>query len=56
MFSQASNVTEEVVQHRSEAQHSSDWYDAFSFLMKNTSVHYLKLTALNSLLCLTSCH
>uniref|UniRef100_A0A4W6FIL9 NF-kappa-B essential modulator NEMO N-terminal domain-containing protein n=1 Tax=Lates calcarifer TaxID=8187 RepID=A0A4W6FIL9_LATCA len=23
---QASNVTEEVVQHRSEAQHSSDWY------------------------------
>lgn len=27
---QTNNVTEEVVQQRSEAQHSSDWYEAFS--------------------------
>lgn len=49
MFLQSSSVTEEVVQHRSEAQHSSDWYDAFSLLIHNTSVHCLKLTALKFL-------
>lgn len=30
LFFQASNVTEEAVQHRSEAQHSSDRYGAIS--------------------------
>ncbi|XP_070766555.1 NF-kappa-B essential modulator isoform X2 [Enoplosus armatus] len=38
---QASNVTEEVVQHRSEAQHSSDWYreleEKLDYLQKSSA-------------------
>ncbi|XP_034731680.1 NF-kappa-B essential modulator isoform X8 [Etheostoma cragini] len=40
-LAQASNVTEEVVQHRSEAQHSSDWYreleEKLDFLQKSSA-------------------
>ncbi|XP_035863851.1 NF-kappa-B essential modulator isoform X8 [Sander lucioperca] len=40
-LAQASNVTEEVVQHRSEAQHSSDWYreleEKLDYLQKSSA-------------------
>lgn len=38
MFFQASNATDEVVQQRSEAQRSSDWYCVLFFLIQMQSI------------------